>query len=49
MDFNSFKKNPVTSLAFLLVAGISILYIDLRSNMQDQIENLQEQVAILKV
>ena len=39
MDFKSFSKNPVVGTMFLVIIGISALYIDIRSTFHEQIDN----------
>jgi len=38
MDFKTFSKNPIIATMFLVIIGISALYIDIRSTFHDQIE-----------
>ena len=38
MDFKTFSKNPIVATMFLVIIGISALYIDIRSTFHDQIE-----------
>lgn len=39
MDFKSFAKNPIVGTMFLVIIGISALYIDIRSTFHEQIDN----------
>jgi hypothetical protein len=39
MDFKSFSKNPVVGTMFLVIIGISVLYIDIRGNFNSQLES----------
>ena len=36
MDFNQFKKNPISAIAFMMFLGIGYLYVDIRNDMADQ-------------
>ena len=38
VSFKDFSKNPVIGTMFLVIIGISALYIDIRSTFHDQIE-----------
>jgi hypothetical protein len=38
ISFKDFSKNPVVGIMFLVIIGISALYIDIRSTFHDQIE-----------
>ncbi len=38
IGFKDFSKNPVVGTMFLVIIGISALYIDIRSTFHDQIE-----------
>lgn len=38
ISFKDFSKNPVIGTMFLVIIGISALYIDIRSTFHDQIE-----------
>jgi hypothetical protein len=38
ISFKDFSKNPVVGTMFLVIIGISALYIDIRSTFHDQIE-----------
>lgn len=38
INFKDFSKNPVVGTMFLVIIGISALYIDIRSTFHDQIE-----------
>jgi hypothetical protein len=39
ISFKDFSKNPVVGTMFLVIIGISALYIDIRSTFHDQINN----------
>ena len=56
VDFKTFAKNPVVATLFIVLCGISALYIDVRSTFKDQItsqgvkvEKLDEKVDIMQV
>ena len=38
MDFKTFAKNPIIATMFLVIIGISVLYIDIRGNFNSQLE-----------
>lgn len=38
ISFKDFSRNPVVGTMFLVIIGISALYIDIRSTFHDQIE-----------
>lgn len=39
VDFKSFAKNPVVGTLFVVLCGISALYVDVRSTFKDQIQS----------
>jgi hypothetical protein len=39
LSFKDFSKNPIVGTMFLVIIGISALYIDIRSTFHDQINN----------
>jgi hypothetical protein len=39
LSFKDFSKNPIIGTMFLVIIGISALYIDIRSTFHDQIDN----------
>ena len=39
INFKEFSKNPVVGTMFIVIVGISALYIDIRSTFHDQIDN----------
>jgi hypothetical protein len=54
MNFKEFAKNPIVATLFLVLCGISALYIDVRSTFQNQaksqdfrIEKLEHRVDIV--
>ena len=38
MDFKTFAKNPIIATMFLVIIGISVLYIDIRGNFNSQLK-----------
>ena len=48
MDYNQFKKNPVSVIAFMMVLGVGYLYIDVKDTMQSQIDDLKADVVRLQ-
>lgn len=56
VSFKDFAKNPIVATLFIVLCGISALYIDVRSTFKDQItsqgvkvEKLDEKVDIMQV
>jgi hypothetical protein len=56
VSFKQFASNPVVATLFIVLCGISALYIDVRSTFKDQItsqgikvEKLDEKVDIMQV
>jgi hypothetical protein len=54
MDFKTFAKNPIVATLFIVLVGISALYVDVRSTFQNQakgqdlrIEKLEHRVDIV--
>jgi hypothetical protein len=39
LSFKDFSKNPIIGTMFLVIIGISALYIDIRSTFHDQIDS----------
>jgi hypothetical protein len=39
LSFKDFSKNPIVGTMFLVIIGISALYIDIRSTFHEQIDN----------
>jgi hypothetical protein len=39
LSFKDFSKNPIIGTMFLVIIGISALYIDIRSTFHEQIDN----------
>ena len=48
IDFKDFAANPVTGLLFFCLIAIGYLYIDNKTTLTNQIENLQEEVIVLR-
>jgi|TARA_Y100000389_G_C17274990_1_gene419956 hypothetical protein len=48
IPFKDFLKNPITAMLFMCLIAIGYLYIDNKSTLTNQIEELQEEVIILK-
>jgi hypothetical protein len=48
ISFKDFAKNPVVGTMFLVIVGISVLYIDIRSNFKEQIESNVRKVEKLE-
>lgn len=48
IPFKDFVKNPITAMLFMCLIAIGYLYIDNKSTLTNQIEELQEEVIILK-
>lgn len=36
MDYNQFKKNPISAIAFMMVLGVGYLYVEMRNDMAEQ-------------
>lgn len=48
ISFKEFVKNPIVALLFMCLMAIGYLYIDNKSTLTTQIEELQSEVSILK-
>jgi hypothetical protein len=48
VSFKEFVSNPIVALLFMCLMAIGYLYFDNKSTLTDQIEDLQEEVTILK-
>lgn len=48
VSFKEFAKNPIVALLFMCLMAIGYLYIDNKSTLTSQIEDLQEEVTTLK-
>ena len=44
VSFKEFVKNPIVALLFMCLLAIGYLYIDNRSTLTAQVENLEEKV-----
>jgi hypothetical protein len=48
VSFKEFAKNPIVALLFMCLMTIGYLYLDNKSTLTKQIEELQSEVNILK-
>lgn len=48
ISFTDFLKNPIVGLLFMCLLAIGYLYVDNKSTLTNQIEELQKEVIILK-
>ena len=48
VNFDQFKKNPISAIAFLLVLVVGYLYIDIRDVLTSQINELKIELSIIK-
>ena len=48
VSFEQFKKNPIAAIAFLLVIVIAYLYVDVKSVLNERIDELKIEVSSLK-
>lgn len=48
MDFNQFKKNPISAIAFMMILGVGYLYYDMRIDMGEQNAYLKGEIELLK-
>lgn len=48
VSFKEFAKNPIVALLFMCLMAIGFLYIDNKSTLTSQIEDLQKEVTTLK-
>jgi hypothetical protein len=48
IGFDQFRKNPVAAVAFCMLLAVSYLYMDLRSNNQEQIDECRKEMAVLR-
>ena len=48
VSFKEFVKNPIVALLFMCLMAIGYLYVDNKSTLTGQIEELQSEVSILK-
>ena len=49
MDFKTFAKNPIIATMFLVIIGISVLYIDIRGNFNSQLEAQSAKIEKLEL
>ena len=48
VSFKEFAKNPIVALLFMALMAIGYLYYDNKSTLTNQIEDLREEIIILK-
>jgi hypothetical protein len=48
ISFKDFSKNPVVGTMFLVIIGISVLYIDIRGNFNSQLESQSAKIEKLE-
>ena len=48
ISFKDFSKNPVVGTMFLVIVGISVLYIDIRGTFNNQIEGQGRKIEKLE-
>lgn len=48
VSFEQFKKNPIAAIAFLLVIVVAYLYVDVKSVLNERIDELKIEVSSLK-
>ncbi len=48
ISFKEFVKNPIVALLFIALIAIGYLYVDNRTTLTNQINQLQEEVKTLK-
>lgn len=48
VSFKEFAKNPIVALLFMALMAIGYLYYDNKSTLTNQIEDLREEITILK-
>jgi hypothetical protein len=48
ISFTDFLKNPIVGLLFMCLLAIGYLYVDNKSTLTNQIEELQKEVITLK-
>jgi hypothetical protein len=49
ISFKDFSKNPVVGTMFLVIIGISVLYIDIRGNFNSQLEAQSAKIEKLEL
>ena len=48
LNFKEFSKNPIVGTMFLVIIGISVLYIDIRGNFNSQLESQSAKIEKLE-
>lgn len=48
ISFKDFAKNPIVGTLFLVIVGISALYVDIRSNFNNRIDSQEFRIANLE-
>ncbi len=48
ISFKDFAKNPIVGTLFLVIIGISALYVDIRSNFNSRIDNQEQRINNLE-
>lgn len=48
VSFEQFKKNPIAAIAFLLVIVVAYLYVDVKTVLNERIDELKVEVSSLK-
>lgn len=48
ISFKDFAKNPIVGTLFLVIVGISALYVDIRSNFNNRIDSQEYRIANLE-
>tara|TARA_R110001592_G_scaffold266016_3_gene531652 strand:- start:4927 stop:5157 length:231 start_codon:yes stop_codon:yes gene_type:complete len=48
VSFKEFAKNPIVALLFMALMAIGYLYYDNKSNLTNQVEDLRDEITILK-
>lgn len=48
ISFRDFAKNPIVGTLFLVIVGISALYVDIRSNFNNRIDSQEYRIANLE-
>ena len=48
ISFKDFAKNPIVGTLFLVIIGISALYVDVRSNFNNRIDSQEYRIANLE-
>ena len=48
ISFKDFAKNPIVGTLFLVIVGISALYVDIRSNFNSRIDDQEYRIKNLE-